>query len=994
MADRGAPLLQIWTLGRLEIRLHGALVRGFSTRKAEALLVYLAYYAGRSQTRAHLQALLWSDSSPDQAAASLRQALSNLRRLLPAGALRLEAQSVAWNGQLPIWLDAHQIEAEPALYQGEFLAGMALANASLWDEWLGAQREAILLRLLYKLEDLAEQAKRQRRFADAERYYQRILELEPWRESVHLRLMRLYALQGERAKALMQYEACRAALAEELDVLPGAETEALLVRIQAETTATASALPHFATPFIGRQAARVRLGEMLLDPNCRLLTLTGPGGSGKTRLAVQCVAENSYAFLQGAIFVPLAALTDSTALPTVIAVACGLTLRGAQTPSAQLCNYLSDREMLLLLDAFEQLVEKPDAIQLIARILQAAPHCKIVVTSQVYLNTPWEWLFEVDGLAVAAEGDEHDDGGEAAALFVYHARRVSPHFTVDEETKASVAHICRLVQGLPLALELAAAALRLFTCAEIAMNLASHLDFLSTSHESTSAHQHSLVAVFDYSWNLLDGVEQRALAHCAIFRGAFTHAAAYQIAGASRQALAGLERKSFVRRLAEGRLDIHPVLRRFAAERLHHDPAAAEEIEARHANFYLQFLTRQAVRMSSDHGALDELSAGLDEVRAAWLWAVDRGDLALLAGAVEGWGVYFNHRAWYREGLQGLRAALVRFEEGGAAWRPHLLAWMHLESMLLRNLGWFVQEKEVAERRVRFCRQAENQRELFFAVHNLAEIMRLAGDFEQARQLAGECLVLAPPVAGGADSHALRCQAEAQHLLGVIAATLGDDATATARFAEALEFFAGAERVLGVAMCQSELGVVHRRHNNSTLARHYFEQARQGFAQIGYLRGVVVTDLDLARLRYQAGDLRGAHQLASQSRSAFRQMDYALGVAQTVQILGEIASAAGQVSEARLYFAEMLAIAGTLAVPLRQIELLPGLLRYWRVIGAEENRRWLAQILAAHAASPYWVRQQAAEALAERGELLFAAGAANSQIPKLRQVVAEAAARL
>ena len=379
----------------------------------------------------------------------------------------------------------------------------------------------------------------------------------------------------------------------------------------------------------GREVELEAVQQRLADASCRLLTVTGPGGIGKTKLAVTAAARACRMFLDGTWAVYLAAVESKDVLLSVLAHALGLVLSSDTDAQRQLHAYLRDKRALLLLDNFEQLLP---ATQAVAALLDAAPHIKMLVTSRERLNLSEEWLLPLKGLGFAAELNDIAIATSTPAVRLFRARaqRVRPEFPDDELEEA--ARICRALEGTPLAIELAAAWTRLLPCADILREIERNLDFLRTAARDVPARQASLRAAFDHSMALLTEEERAAFARLSVFRGAFDREAAWAVAGAGLPLLGALADKSLLRQASEGRLAIHELLRQFAGELLARDAAEHARVHAAHGRYFLDLVISQRDTLVGEQApaVAARLAAGLADTRAAVHWALAARDYARL----------------------------------------------------------------------------------------------------------------------------------------------------------------------------------------------------------------------------------------------------------------------------------------------------------------------------------------------------------------------------
>jgi len=428
---------------------------------------------------------------------------------------------------------------------------------------------------------------------------------------------------------------------------------------EAPPTPRPPAVPHLPAPpaeLIGREAERAALCKQLREGGRHLLTLLGPGGIGKTSLALQVAADlaaDPTPFADGAAMAPLAPIATAADVPGVVAEALTLPLQGSRSPADQLLDALQGRRVLLVLDNCEHLLvpgEVEALLGLIRRLLAGSPGLSLLVTSRERLGIPEEWVVTLAGLEVPpADTGPRVERAAAVRLFLARMERVAPKRPLSPEDRALIAHICRRLEGTPLAIELAAAWTRALTPHEIAAELDRALDFLTHTDRTAPARHHSLRATLDYSWRRLDVAEQRALACLSVFQGGCEREAAWEVAGASLPILGGLIDKSLIRAEAAGvvtRYTLHELVRQYATEQLSADPAERRATEARHIAYYAALLQRSLTAQSAwaSREAWVMLMRNLDNVRAAWLSAAAAGNtrtlLAMARGMMLLYGIY------------------------------------------------------------------------------------------------------------------------------------------------------------------------------------------------------------------------------------------------------------------------------------------------------------------------------------------------------------------
>jgi predicted ATPase/DNA-binding CsgD family transcriptional regulator len=401
--------------------------------------------------------------------------------------------------------------------------------------------------------------------------------------------------------------------------------------------------PNYAIPFFGREKELQQITSLLGDPTCRLLTLIGPGGIGKTRLAIEAARRSHNAYTDDFHFVPLQPLAAPDLIVPATAAAVNFQFYPGSDPKLQLLDFFREKQMLLVMDNFEHLL---DGVDVLADILQAAPRMKFLVTSRERLNIQEEWAMALGGLSFPQdETNTVLESYSAIQLFAQRARQVQVNFSLNDNAQ-SVGRICRSIEGMPLGLELAATWLRVMSCQQIAVLMESSLTFLTTSLRNMAERHRSLRGVFEQSWKLLTSSEQDVLMRLAIFRGGFNLDAAEQVAGASLEIMAGLADKSLIRVNGNGRYDLHELLRQYAEQQL--DPAdAAGATQTAHSVYYLHFVVQHYPNIKGHNQQLGlyELQTDLENIRAGLLWAVEHEQYTLITTSVLECLVNFGERS-------------------------------------------------------------------------------------------------------------------------------------------------------------------------------------------------------------------------------------------------------------------------------------------------------------------------------------------------------------
>lgn len=650
---------------------HGGAPYALPFERRSQLLVLLALKRAWV-ARADLAAMLWPEQESKLAYGNLRKTLFRLqswpwaeRIETHGGALRFEVDTDVAAFEAALRERRHADAA--ALHRADLLAGFDDGANEAWSNWLGFERDR--LRAAWRgaaLEQLAADIDP----AEGVDLSARLLEADPLDEAALRAHMACLVRSGQSARARQAYREFVDRLAHDLGLAPSAELKALhdalgttvVVPVLARTAPLSSD-----EGFVGRTVELRRIGELLAQDGCRLLSIVGPGGVGKTRLARRALHELASGYADGAAFVPLEDLVTPGELGGRLARELGVALSGSGDPLGQVIEFLRERRTLLVLDNFEQLAADTTPVE---RLLAACQRVKLIVTSRVRLALAAEWLLPLDGLPCPEiEDQDRLEAFDAARLFVQAAQRVEPALIPAAEAE-SIVDICRQVGGLPLALELAAAWTRVLSCDAIAAELRQGTELLRAADPAHPPRHASIEAVFEQSWKLLGATERDALARLSVFRGGFTAEAARAVAGASLPVLGALADKSLLRKDG-ARLHMHPLVHQLAALRLGNGDVR-RTTEAAHARYFHRLLheQRRAVEIG-DGDALRQLDAEFENCRLAWRWAAANGVSNELRRSVHAMTWYCDHRSRLEEGLTFVRGVL---ESPAASGDPPLKA--------------------------------------------------------------------------------------------------------------------------------------------------------------------------------------------------------------------------------------------------------------------------------------------------------------------------------
>jgi len=691
------------------------------------------------------------------------------------------------------------------------------------------------------------------------------------------------------------------------------------------------------TPFLGRENELVEIGKLLENPSCRLLTIIGPGGIGKTRLAIQSAAEKIEGFTHGVYFIPLAPLSSVDFLISAIAEALKFSFYSSQDEKIQILNYLREKEMLLIMDNFEHLAEGAGVI---ADILNTAAKVKILVTSRELLNLSGEWVIQIEGLKVP-EGEKIDiEGYSGVQLFLYNAKRINANISLSNDDKHYMVRICQLVGGMPLGIEIASSWLRTLSCKEIAQEIEKNLDFLVTSMRDVPERHRSLRAVFEYSWNLISSQEREVLKKLSLFRGGFHRAAAEQVAGASLSILSSLVDKSLLRRNSFGRYEVIEVLRPYAEEKLGSVHKEHEKVYDLHCGYYADFLQRRERDFKGPRhkDVLKEICEEIENIRAAWNWAANKVNLEKISKAIVSFASYLDVRGLFHEGNKTFGqavAVLQKVANGPAkdilyskALTRHAIFCYRIgdyeksrillqEALLILRkfdvksevalclmtlgnidnlLGNYEESKKVYEESLKIYKNNNDRKGILGVINNLGVIDYYCGEYKEAKKLFEESLQISREI--GYEPGV----ATALGNIGLVSHGLGNYDEAKELINEGLEIERKAGDKIGIAGAIHNLGLTYSELGDNNKAKMLYEEALAMRREIGDRMGISVSLNNLGNLLKNLGNYAEARRFHEESLSIRKELNDIRGVSQSFVNLGRLFTAMEKFNEAQEYF--------------------------------------------------------------------------------------------
>lgn len=934
-------------------------------RKVELLFAYLVLHpAENGHTREKLATLFWGDTPDEQARMSLRTSLAVLRKTLGDGALIADRERVQLNLDFKLRVDVreflshrwHSPETAVELYRGDLLV-------AAYDDWVLTERERLRSLYIETLLKLTQQYRSKSEYERAIAFARKILATDPANETAHQHVMFCEMARSNRAGALAQYDECVRALRDELAVEPSRDTQALANWIKQtpalsnSDAARISNVPIPLTSFIGRKNELTQIKTLLAGT--RLLTLVGAGGSGKTRLSIQVSIEllDAPQFKDGVWWIELAHLTAPMQVAPTVAKALGVGAVPNRTMIQVITNYLCGKHLLLILDNCEHLL--PACAELTNTLLREAPDLKIMTTSREPLNIPGESVWHVPTLAVPAESLTREQlvmSYEGVRLFVERANAVKPGFALTEENVHAVTQICRRLDGIPLAIELAAARVAVMSPQEIAARLNDRFNLLTSGSQVALPRQQTLRALVDWSFDLLSPNERTLFHRLAVFSGGRTLAMAEAVCAFGAigknqvlDLLARLVNKSLIfaeESNGETRYGFLDTIKQYAREKMEQSDEG-DTVRDRHLNYFLDFAERAAPELTGPHQLdwLNRLEREHANLRSA-LWHATHKNrntqaLRLTAALAEFWsvrGYLAEGREWFKQALDASRAdfesttsqafrayyawtlanaaslsaqysdlatasangeaSLEIFRElGDKAGIATVL--VTLGSLLRLQSDW-ASARARLEEAMTIAQELNDKHLIASALRNLGIISEFQDNYANARALIEQSLRLCREIG---DQHEI---ANSLSNLGNIAQQQGDYAEARKLYQEILAIHRQAGAKWNVAATLTNTGNLVHSEGAYAAAQKFHEQALEIMRELGDKRGMAIVSTNLGNALLSQGDYEPALKLHTESLELRRALGDKRGIAITYGNLGDVHIGKGNFAKAQALYAEAL----------------------------------------------------------------------------------------
>jgi predicted ATPase/DNA-binding SARP family transcriptional activator/predicted negative regulator of RcsB-dependent stress response len=906
-------MLEVRLLGKFEVRIDGQPVE-IPLRAAQSLLAYLILNAGTPYRREQLAGLFWPDMSDANARHNLRQILSRLRKAIGAQYLVADDLTITFDATTDYWLDAQVLtrKVETKTSAEELIEAVSVYNGELlpgfYDEWVLLERERGQAAFEHKMTVLLDQLIEAKRWDEVLQWGEQWITLGHSPEAAYRALIVAHGARSDASQAAAAYQRCEEALRRDLGVEPSAQTRAALERAKREATSAIdhlvqrprTNLPAALSSFIGREKEIAEIRRLITTQ--RAMTLTGSGGAGKTRLAIESAAGLVDHFADGVWLIEFAPLSDAALVPHAVASTLGLVTTSGRPIVTALIDVLREKHRLLIFDNCEHLIEA--CAQLAAALLQACPQLHILATSRESLVIQGEMQFRVPPLSTPDPQRlpiiQELEYCEAIQLFVERGAAAVSAYTMTADNAAAIARICQRLDGMPLAIELAAARLKTLHAEEIAARLDDRFHLLTGGSRAALPRQKTLRATIEWSYNLLSAPEQALLQRLSVFAGGWTLEAAETVGadlvvgadlrvgpGADTRispydvvdVLTHLADKSLVNvdrtQGEETRYRMLETIRQYAREKLIESGEEAA-LRQRHLDYYLQLAdcAKVELRRAEQFSWFQRLETDLDNIRIALEWSLTTdARLGLQIMNALRW-------FWYNgDHVEDASLWLARLLQQPSA-QPGMAGIIRAEalagqSLLLTLLDQLPLAQQLAEESLTLCQKLGDENVASLSLQALGRALMFQGNSKQAQQC---------------HEHSLALSREQNNHIGVaeglwrLALSEQNRLRRAELLAEAQEAFRAHGDSMGRVHTLMELSGTAVHQGDFQLAQRWLDEGKnllRSSAKSAHMRGVLT--FNAGRIALWSGNYdQGRAQLEESVRSSWDTgftMWYFLGVA-------------------------------------------------------------------------------------------------------------------
>ena len=956
-------MLEIKTLGNLTINKDGkALDLPISTR-GKVLLVYLALEGGKYH-RNSLAALFWPESSESKANTSLRVVLTELRKVV-GDYLEISRTSIGIRPDRDINLDIFNFEellgegdlrSALQLYRRDFLSGIYIPGSTEFENWRRWESERIHLLAVRNLEAAILRELALNNYQETEYYSLELLKLDPTNNTANQNYFIALALEDHTSAAIKHLQEYSELLEEELgldlppdiskiqDVVRAGDIKSLLAMI----TPTHN-LPNPQTKFIGRESDISAISDLIVNPDCRLISLIGPGGIGKTRLAIRAIRANIRTFPDGAYFVPLEDIKSVDAIIPAVAKILQFkfgTIVTMMDPQTQLIDYLRDQNLVIILDGIEHLAASG---QLITTLLREVPNLHILATSRHKINLPEEWIHKVKGLPYLRTV-ESDELPEALSLFLSRTKQHNPENVIDKKGLEEASRICQLVEGLPLGIELAAAWTSVLGFSEIANEIQENYGFLEDSHRETSEKHQSLQAVFNSSWNLLGNLQKETLLRLSVFRGEFSYQAATEVCNTTLSNLSSLLDRSLLRKDSQGNFEIHPIVRQFCQEIFAGNDKERLEIIHKHYQYYANYLSERMPGIYDLHPTNTrlEIQANQTNILAAAEYVVLHPESDPDLNIIQDLFSFFLIQGWHEGGLvfQNLADLLESLNDINSLKNSLLLARIQSQrGFFYSNLGLVEESEDICQKSLPILEQEKQIREYAICMNNLGVNAIYRGEYEQAFSLLERAIQISQ------DSN---CFSFPSFYLwiGYLHFLLAEYEEGLESLHTSLELFSRDNNHWGEAFAYSKIGLATDGLGHFSDAIKYHQQSLEIFRVTGDHagQGYALSRMSLGALLQE--DFLTALQYGEQALVHFKESGHRWGICASLSRIAYAQLGLENTKDAQDLFKEALKLGQKHKLELLCLHALAGIAAQLLVSGEKSRARELIRFVNNHPKTP------------------------------------------